>query len=197
MLLIFLLFIAGNIVGIAGSSNIDLNNSNNNGPREPERSNLISKADPLENGLLDADEYQVFSALIEEVFLRGKNRSIPVFIRDYTDFPESIVSNLSQSQEGQNQETLQDFKAKNSHEFKLERRFNFKADYILVNEKNNPGVEDIIGFSRVGFDANKTQALVHIDEIKRWYVSMGYLVHLEKKGDVWKVKGMEMTYIGE
>jgi hypothetical protein len=60
MLLIFLLLIAGNIAGIAGSSNINLNNSNNNGPGEPERSNLISKADPLENGLLDAEEYQVF-----------------------------------------------------------------------------------------------------------------------------------------
>jgi hypothetical protein len=197
MLLIFLLLIAGNIAGIAGSSNIDLNNSNNNGPREPERSNLISKADPLENGLLDAEEYQVFSALIEEVFLGGKNHSIPVFIRDYTDFPESIVSNLSGSREGQNQETLQDFKAKNSHEFKLERSFNLKENYILVNEKNNPGVKDIVGFSRVGFDANRTQALVHVDEIKRWYVSMGYLTHLQKKGNVWKVKEMEMTYIGE
>jgi hypothetical protein len=49
----------------------------------------------------------------------------------------------------------------------------------------------------VGFDANRTQALVHVDEIKRWYVSMGYLMHLEKKGNVWKVKEMEMTYIGE
>jgi len=197
MLLIFLLLIAGNIAGIAGSLNIDLNNSNNNGPREPERSNLISKADPLENGLLDAEEYQVFSALIEEVFLGSKKHSIPVFIRDYTDFPESIVSNLSGSREGQNQETLQDFKAKNSHEFKLERSFNLKENYILVNEKNNPGVEDIVGFSRVGFDANRTQALVHVDEIKRRYVSLGYLMHLEKKGDVWKVKEMEMTYIGE
>jgi hypothetical protein len=197
MLLIFLLLIAGNIAGIAGSSNIDLNNSNNNGPREPERSNLISKADPLENGLLDAEEYQVFSALIEEVFLGSKKHSIPVFIRDYTDFPESIVSNLSGSQEGQNQEAFQDFKAKNSHGFKLERLFDLKADFILVNEQDNPGVEEIVGFSRVGFDANRTQALVHVDEIKRWYVSMGYLTHLQKKGNVWKVKEMEMTYIGE
>jgi len=197
MLLILSLFIAGIVMGIAGSSNIDFNNSNNNGSVWPERSNLISKADPLQSDFLDTEEYQVFSALIEEVFLGGKNRSIPVFIRDFTDLPESIVSNLIGSQEGQNQEALQDFKAKNSHGFKLKRLFDLKADYILVNEQNNPGVEDIVGLSRVGFNTNKTQAVVHIDDIKRWYISMGYLMHLEKKGDVWKVKGMEMTYIGE
>ena len=151
----------------------------------------------MQSDFLDTEEYQVFSSLIEEVFLGSKNRSIPVFIRDYTDLPESIVSNLIGSQEGQNQEALQDFKAKNSHGFKLKRLFDLKADYILVNEQNNPGVEDIVGLSRVGFNTNKTQAVVHIDDIKRWYISMGYLMHLEKKGDVWKVKGMEMTYIGE
>jgi len=38
---------------------------------------------------------------------------------------------------------------------------------------------------------------VHVDEIKRWYVSEGYLVLLEKENEGWKVEEEEMTYIGE
>ena len=87
--------------------------------------------------------------------------------------------------------------AKNSQKFELVRQFNLSIDYQLVNERDNPGVEDIVGLSRVGFNTKKTQALVHVDEIKRWYVNEGYLVLMEKENGGWKVEEKEMTYIGE
>ena len=150
-----------------------------------------------ENGSFDADEYAVYSSLIKEIYLAGKKRNTPILVRDYTDFPELNGATLGKSLKGLQTSTLDDLRAKNLRKFKLIRQFNLCSDYLLVNERANPGVEDILGLSRVGFNADKTQALVHADEIKRWYVSEGYLVLLEKENERWMVKRKEMTYIGE
>jgi hypothetical protein len=160
-------------------------------------SGIVKSIISPENGSFDADEYAIYSSLIKEVYITGRKRNTPILIRDYTDFPELNGATLGKSLKGLQTSTLDDLKAKNVRKFKLIRQFNLCSDYLLVNERANPGVEDILGLSRVGFNADKTQALVHADEIKRWYVSEGYLVLLEKENERWMVKGKEMTYIGE
>jgi len=122
---------------------------------------------------------------------------MPILIRDYTDFPEQMTDSFSKRLKSLQQITLEDLTTKNSRKLKLMRQFNLSINYFLVNEQDNPGVEGILGFSRVGFNEGKTQALVHVDEIKRWYVSDGYLVLLEKENEGWKVEKEEMTCIGE
>ena len=160
-------------------------------------SGIVRTAVLTENGGLGADEYAVYSSLIEEICLTDKNRSMPIPIRDHTDFPELRGVSIGKSLKSLQPQTLEDLMAKNSQKFELVRQFNLSIDYQLVNERDNPGVEDIVGLSRVGFNTKKTQALVHVDEIKRWYVNEGYLVLMEKENGGWKVEEKEMTYIGE
>jgi hypothetical protein len=150
-----------------------------------------------ENVSLDAEEYAVLSALIEKIYSADKNKSMPILIRDYTDFPEQMTDSLSKRLKSLQQIALEDLTTKNSRKFKLMRQFNLSSKYLLVNEQDNPGVEGILGFSRVGFNEGKTQALVHVDEIRRWYVSDSFLVLLEKENGGWKVEEEEMTCIGE
>mgnify|MGYP001421976184 CR=1 FL=1 len=150
-----------------------------------------------ENVSPDAEEYAVLSALIEEIYSADKNKSMPILIRDYTDLPEQMTDSLSKRLKSLQQIALEDLTTKNSRKFKLMRQFNLSSKYLLVNEQDNPGVEGILGFSRVGFNEGKTQALVHVDEIRRWYVSDGFLVLLEKENGGWKVEEEEMTGIGE
>jgi len=166
-------------------------------PLHDDFSGIVRTAVLPENVSLDAEEYAVFSALIEKIYSADKNKSMPIPIRDYTFFAEQMTGSFGKSLKSLQQITLEDLTTKNSRKFKLMRQFNLSINYLLVNEQDNPEVEGILGFSRVGFNEGKTQALVHVDEIKRWYVSEGYLVLLEKENEGWKVEEEEMTYIGE
>jgi hypothetical protein len=143
------------------------------------------------------EEYEVYSALVEEVFVTAASASGPVPIRDRTGCPKFVVEMESCGINAFGPETWEDFKAKNSQEFPLEERFNLSVDYDLVNERDDPGAREIVGLSRVGFDPERGQALVHIDEIAGWYISSGSFVLLVKENGRWRVDETRMTYLGE
>jgi hypothetical protein len=143
------------------------------------------------------EEYEVYSALVEEVLVTEASASGPVPIRDRTGCPKFVVEMESCGINAFRPETWEDFKAKNSQEFPLEERFNLSVDYDLVNERDDPGAREIVGLSRVGFDPERGQALVHIDEIAGWYISSGSFVLLVKENGRWRVDETRMTYLGE
>ncbi len=144
-----------------------------------------------------SEEYEVYSALIEEVFVTGANGSGPVPIRDRTGCPKFVVEMASSGIDAVKPETWEEFKAKNSLDYPLEERFNLSVGCVLANERDDPDARGILGLSRVGFDSEKSQALVHLDEIAAWYVSNGSFVLLVKEDGRWRVEEIAMTYLGE
>jgi len=145
----------------------------------------------------DAEEYEVYSALVEEVFVTEANRTGPVPVRDRTGCPKFVVELESCWINAVKPETWEDFKAKNAQEYPLEERFNLSVGCDLVNELDDPHARGIVGLSRVGFDPERSQALVHVDEIAVWYLSNGYFVLLVKENGAWRVEETVMTYLGE
>jgi hypothetical protein len=143
------------------------------------------------------EEYEVYSALVEEVLVTEASASGPVPIRDRSGCPKFVVEMASCGIDAVRPETWEDFKAKNSQDYQLEERFNLSVDYDLVNERDDPGARGIVGLSRVGFDPEKSQALIHLDEIAGWYISSGSFVLLVKENGAWRVEEIAMTYLGE
>lgn len=144
----------------------------------------------------ESEEYEVYSALVEEV-VAAEKRSGPVPIRDRTGCPKSVVEMASSGIDAVKPETWEEFKAKNVQEYPLEERFNLSVGYDLANERNDPDAKGILGLSRVGFDSERSQALVHLDEIAAWYISSGSFVLLVKEDGAWRVEETRMTYLGE
>jgi hypothetical protein len=145
----------------------------------------------------DAEEYEVYSALVEEVFVTEASASGPVPIRDRTGCPKFIVEMASSGINAVKPETWEDFKAKNAQEYPPEERFNLSVGCELVNERDDPHARGIVGLSRVGFDSEMSQALVHVDKIAVWYISSGSFVLLVKEEGAWRVEETAMTYLGE
>jgi hypothetical protein len=147
----------------------------------------------------EAEEYAVYSALIEERFIVQGNRIGPIPIRDYThytgfenrDVPKGAIF------EDLEMETWEDFRAKNLQDYPLGDLFNLSIDHMLVCENENPNATDIVGLSRVGFNSEKSQALIQIDEIRGWYISNGFFVLMTKDDGAWKIEESEMFYLGE
>jgi hypothetical protein len=141
-------------------------------------------------------EYEVYSALMEEV-VAAEKRSGPVAIRDRAGCPKFVVEMASSGIDAVKPENWEDFKVKNAQEYPLEERFNLSVGYDLVNERDDPETKGILGLSRVGFDPEKSQALVHLDEIAAWYISNGRFVLFVKEDGRWRVEESTMTYFGE
>ena len=145
----------------------------------------------------EAEEYEVYSALVEEVFVAEASASGPVLIRDRTGCPKFVVEMESSGIDAVKPETWEEFKTKNSLDYPLEERFNLSVGCDLANERDDPEARGIVGLSRVGFDPERSQALVHIDEIAAWYISSGSFVLLAKEDGRWRVEETRMTYLGE
>lgn len=147
----------------------------------------------------EPDDYAVSSALIEERFVSSGNWTAPILVRDYTTYPEIDIDEKGflEALPGLKEETVSSFNDRNSMNYALDRRLKLSVDYSLVNENDDPGAENIVGLSLAGFDADRTQALIHIDEIRYWYVSIGYLILLTREDDGWAVSESITTYAGE
>jgi hypothetical protein len=79
---------------------------------------------------------------------------------------------------------------KHSKSYKLYPRFNLSINYTLINTEK-PEDHDlrraIIYLSNVGFDKEKTQAVVYID-YKCGLCGFGMYLILEKENGLWKIK---------
>ena len=147
------------------------------------------------------EDYQVYSAVINDSLLYGNPRSIN--ISDQTNYPDFLDNLLctnppfSRGPQRLKSGTLESFVKQNNRHYPLQRRFNLSIDYSLVNEENDSHATQIAGFSRVEFSNDKDHALLLRDDAAYWYVSEGTFVLLEKVDGIWKVIATENAYIGE
>jgi hypothetical protein len=156
----------------------------------------------LQSSVTD-EEYSVYSALINPTFLSEKTEL--AVIQANTEFDRNAVIP---------EEFKKDLQPKIERIDTLERRFNLKVDYVLLNNaqldslfkgnlmqgwevywKKYPKGTGLLGFSRVGFDRAHTKAFLYVSESCGSLCGNGYAVILEKVNGSWVVKEKKELWI--
>lgn len=151
------------------------------------------------------EEYAVYSALINSTFLHPKtDRAI---IQAHTEFDRETVVIPEEFKE--------DLLPKIERSETLERRFNLKVDYLLLDKdqlnalfkeggletaweiywKRYPKATGLLGLSRVAFDRTHTKAYVYASESCGSLCGNGYSFVLEKVNGSWQVKEKKELWI--
>lgn len=163
---------------------------------------------------IEDEEYAVYSALINEN-TGDENINRPLVIKDkpsawvgsLEEEKSTFYEDLLKSSSILSSETVDDLRAKNEETHTFKRRFDIKRKYILVSEKEiddifkkgggwweefyrrYPETRGFATFSRVGFNDDKTQALVYQAHSCGGLCGGGAYVLLVKINGVWTRKG--------
>jgi len=153
-------------------------------------------------GLLTGDPYRVYSDLLRFTFSGGNYKQFIVASRTISqcDLPANIFDEFKTLRP----ETMEDFTNKNQNAIVLEDRFaadlNVKlitgdqSSAVFSSRENQawktffnlyPDSQGISGFSQVGFNKDKTQALVCVESKSDRHSGMGFIVLLEWNNDSW------------
>ncbi|MBU7026127.1 MAG: hypothetical protein HXS48_04220 [Theionarchaea archaeon] len=174
----------------------------------------ISQADNPVQSVSETEEYAVYTALIKERYTGWV-----IVIKDHTSSGRSPSEDLSkmlqraqQEMSGVEQETLDDFLAKNGQSHPLGDYFNIKTRIVLISDEERkkifgesfgwikfyvryPLSDGILTFSRVGFNDEMDQALAYIGHSKGWLEGIGYYVLLTKENGVWTIQDKMVLWI--
>lgn len=167
-------------------------------------SNIVQSAD---------EEYGVYSALINSLYMNEQRKIIVIKVRT-----EDQIDSLLKEQDREisylaikknipelDQQTLDNFKTVNQESVLLKRQFNLPVNYVLLSpeEVKNirwndfynqyPGAQGVMELSRVGFNRNKTQALVYVGNSSYPLAGEGLYVFLIRVNNIWTIQ-KEMQY---
>lgn len=169
---------------------------------------------PVQPGEIEDEEYAVYSALIKYMSEDAGTKRLLV-IEEQTspwvgfpeDDPDKFYRELKESAPALSAEVIDDFRARNKGEHTLARRFDIGREYVLVGEKElnkifkeagggwkafykkYPGAGGYLVLSRVGFNADRTQALVYQGHSCGGLCGAGSHMLLNKKNGAWVVEG--------
>jgi hypothetical protein len=159
-------------------------------------------ATPAVPDAISADEYSVYSALINTRFLRGKTNLAVIDARTQLHFNNAVVP-----------KEFDELLAKNEKTYILARRFRLRVKYLLLGDdqldflfkpdpkdwdiywKRYPRATGLLAFSRVGFNARRNKAFVYASEICGPLCGYGYSFLLVKENGVWKLKEENQLWI--
>ncbi|MBU7018871.1 MAG: hypothetical protein HXS44_15285 [Theionarchaea archaeon] len=168
------------------------------------------------SGDITEEEYQVYKAYIE-----GRFSEETIVILDNTFWGTYGVYAYGRTQFGVSlseempkleKETYDDFESRNEASFPLGDFFNVSMQIVLLNDEEMlnifeegegwddfydmyPSAQGIMNLSRVGFNADMTQAFLYAGNQTHWLSGAGYYVLLVKKDDVWIVEQEAMIWI--
>lgn len=166
---------------------------------------------------IEEEEYAVYSALID-AGTEDENVNRPLIIIDQPsawvgsldEERSSFYEEIMKSSPDLMAETVRDLKAKNEEPHRFTRRFNIKRRYVLVSKKEiddlfsgkggvldgwekfyrkYPQTRGFATFSRVGFNADKTQALVYQAHSCGGLCGGGSYILLTRTNGGWTIKG--------
>lgn len=168
----------------------------------------------------DSDEYSVYAALLQQEFVGKGTKEIVVrkqtAVDNFSD--DESLTDLMESLPSLAKETFEDFGSRNKNSVELTNKFNLKVKVNLVGEEINrifyesrqlnskedgwevfhkkyPTADAIITLSRVGFNKDKSQALMFVAHSCGWLCGEGNYILLVNKADGWKVEKKLMTWI--
>jgi hypothetical protein len=176
---------------------------------DPLSLNSISEVSPPEVLVAEeAEEYAVYSVVIENLYLKKMKLREPLLISNRTspygnwesavfgdDFPKGMtaeqrVSQLKTIAPSVSKEALFDFDEKQMQSKELRPKFDLRVEYLLVNEHSKEGylTERSIRFSSVGFNKQRNQAYVFTRFVCSALCSSSDFLVLEKVEGNWEVK---------
>lgn len=167
---------------------------------------------------ITSEEYAVYSALIQNMYVKERVRTIVIvkhtmFYKINWEKPEDYRKSILDELRPISQETIEDFEKKNEEEGELARHLNLTVNYVLLGKQsatktpeeyankwkefyerypNSPGM---ISLSRVGFNSDKDQALVYVGNSCGGLCGKGYYVMLMKSDRVWKVQKEMLLWV--
>jgi len=165
---------------------------------------------------IETEEEAVYAALFEEMYgepqmlaLMAETETSPMSTENTDSTLEYVLSQMSEVDE----ETVAGFRVRNDAAYPLRPDMDLGLPYVLLTRDdvdeifdvntsgwdvfytrypNSPGLTSV---SRVGFNADFTQALVYIGTQSHWLAGSGHYVLLEKTGGRWQVEQQVMTWI--
>lgn len=169
----------------------------------------------------EAEEYAVYSALIQAVFIdpyKDADRPELIVIDDETSLGPTgptLAETLKFVQvdlPGLTDEVVQDFAARNQQTYPLEPLLTLSVKNVLISQeelntifKNQdgwdifyskfPNSQGRMTLSCVGFNPEKDMALVYVGNQSYWLAGAGFYVLLEKVAGQWIVKSKTITWI--
>jgi hypothetical protein len=164
---------------------------------------------------IEAEEYAVYSALINQGTEEENANRLLVIVKQPTPWVgfvekerDSFYEDLLKSSPALMAETVNDLKAKNKDHPQFTRRFNITRPYVLVSEQEleslfskhgiggwekfyekYPESRGYATFSRIGFNPEKTQALVYRGHSCGGLCGGGSYILLVKINGAWTIKG--------
>lgn len=149
---------------------------------------------------IDDEEYSVYAFLIGD--------SEFSIIKDHTVIADGFpLGEIKAKVPTISQETLDDFRLKYSKTAVLNHKLKVKGEYLLISkeelsrifsgndlrkeweqfDKKYPSAHGFTSFSRVGFNAQGTEALVYTEYECGWLCANGEYLFLVKDGSKWKI----------
>ncbi|MDZ7316767.1 MAG: hypothetical protein ONA69_02815 [candidate division KSB1 bacterium] len=149
---------------------------------------------PVEPQAAESEEQAVYRAILNDM---GKEGKVIVVIPDSTaNFTITASERLSEMLPELQHETLVNFNLANQSSFPLHLPTQTAVRYYLVHQRDIPPIFElktkfpdasaVVHFSRVGFNSDKTQALVYRATYWGPLAAIGELVLLSKK-EGWQV----------
>lgn len=164
-----------------------------------------------------AEEYAVYSALIGSTFSDTQAKFLVIQDQTVTDRATEDYSLKNPQYFRQTFPALKagvdtDYKAQNKTPVRLRDSFALKLKHVVVENhelekifkgagswgdfySRYPNSQGIIAFSRVGFNADRSQARVYIEHTCGGLCGTGHYVLLEKGAEGWRVVKREMVWI--
>ena len=161
-----------------------------------------------------ADEYDVYSALIQSVYIGATQPKQIVItpVHDDRHFFGQAVGAM-ESQWSDLGDAVDDFKAKNRTSSVLERRFTISVPYAIVSEQEMasifsttvvrdwkkfyakyPDAKAFLALSRVGFNQEKDTAVLYTEYQRGPTGGEGYVVLMKKTDGRWTVDQNSMCW---
>jgi hypothetical protein len=182
-------------------------------------SNSASASPPAqanESGI-QAEEYAVYTVLIKEIGREEKNADRLLVIKEQPspwissidDGKSDFYEEMKKDSPALLAETVNDLRAKNKESFKFTRNFDIDRQYVILSDEEfktlfkaggggdgwkgfrekYPKATGITTFSRIGFNPDKTQALVYRGYQCGGLCGGGNYYLLSKKNGVWVIDG--------
>jgi hypothetical protein len=177
----------------------------------PDRANVPDSRYML-NGTI-ADEQEVLTACLAQLHL-GERQVVRSLTRSGLQVPadERMLSYLRENLEGLDEETLNDFLAKNREHHPIEPDLNPGGRLVCVGEEKFeqifrdkdgwarfrsefPESDGTLRFSRVGFDRDVTQAMLYAGQQFDWNVGSGGFWLFSKLDGEWKGAGRAGSWL--
>ncbi len=177
---------------------------------ESENKTIFCPAEVLNQTSDENEDYAVYSAILAD----HKYETKVMVVNDYTAHGLiADATNLNQEIPNLNEETISGFQTANKEDKKLENNFTTNGRIIFLSEKEEskifrknqdgwarfykkyPKARGIVTFSRVGFNQERTQALVSVSYSCGGLCGQGNFIFLQMKEGKWAVERSVMLWV--